>query len=68
MEALSLASALFLTLVMPSLVADWLVGKHLNSMRQLCFRVKQGNYQKVLSFPNEARDEEDSATLMKKII
>ena len=31
-EALSLASALFLILVMPNLVSDWLIGKHLNSM------------------------------------
>ena len=65
-EALSLASALFLILVMPSLVADWLIGKHLNSMRQLCSRVKQGNYQELLSLPNEARDEEDNIlTLMR---
>lgn len=58
-EAVSLASSLILVLAMPGLTVNWLVGKHLNNMRLLCSRVKQGIYKEVLVLPNEARDEED---------
>lgn len=63
-EAVSLASALILILGLPSLTVDWLVGKHLNRMRQLCSRVKQGNYKELLSLPNEARDGEDDILIL----
>ncbi len=58
-EAVSIASALFLILVMPGLTVEWLVGKPLDRMRQLCLKVKQGNYSELLSLPNEASDGED---------
>lgn len=65
-EAVSLAGALFLALVMPGITVDWLVGKHLDHMRQLCSKVKQGIYGELLNLPNEPRDgEEDIITLMR---
>ncbi len=65
-EAVSLASALILGIIMPSVTVQWLVGKPLHSMRQLCYQVKQGNYGELLSLPNEARDDEDDMmTLMR---
>ncbi|MDF2635781.1 MAG: diguanylate cyclase [Pelosinus sp.] len=63
-EALSLASALILILVIPGLTVNWLVGKDLNNMRQLCSRVKQGNYKELLSLPNEARNGEDDILVL----
>lgn len=66
MEAVSLASALFLVLAIPGLTANWLIGRYLNPMRQLCSMVKQGIYTELLAVPNEARDEEDRIiTLMR---
>ncbi len=43
-EAVSLAIALIFALGMPGLTVEWLVSKNLNKVRQLCSRVKQGNY------------------------
>jgi len=63
-EAVSLASALFLVLSMPSLIVEWLVGKHLDNMRQLCSRVKQGIYSELLSLPNEPSDGEDNILIL----
>jgi diguanylate cyclase (GGDEF)-like protein len=63
-EAVSLASALFLILVMPGFTVEWLVGKQLDHMRQLCSRVKQGNYSELLSLPNEPRDGEDDIIIL----
>lgn len=63
-EAVSLASALILILAMPDITVTWLVGKHLNHMRQLCLRVKQGNYSELLSLPNEPRDGEDDIIIL----
>lgn len=65
-EAVSLASALILVLGMPSVTVQWMVGKPLDNIRQLCSRVKQGNYRELLSLPNESRDGDDSiVTLMR---
>ncbi len=65
-EAVSLASALMLAIAMPSVTAQWLVGKQLNRMRRLCDQVKQGNYEELLSLSNEPRNEEDDIiTLMR---
>jgi diguanylate cyclase (GGDEF)-like protein len=65
-EAVSIASALILILIMPSLTVEWLLGRHLNNMRQLCSRVKLGIYSELLSLPNEPSDgEEDIITLMR---
>ena len=55
-EAASLASALMLAIGMPSVTVEWLVGKPLSRMRQLCYQVKRGNYRELLSLPNESRD------------
>jgi len=65
-EAVSLASALMLAIIMPGVTVQWLVGKTLDHMRQLCYQVKQGNYHELLSLPNESRnDEEDIMVLMR---
>lgn len=66
-EAVSLASALMLAMIVPSVTLRWLLGEKLDSMRQLCFQVKQGNYQELLDLPNEPRNEEDDIDLFKKI-
>lgn len=63
-EAVSIASALFLILVMPGFTVEWLVGKPLDRMRQLCSRVKQGNYSELLSLPNEPSDGEDGIIIL----
>jgi len=63
-EAVSLASALILAMIMPSITVQWLVGKSLDSMRQLCYQVKQGNYRELLSLPNESRNEEDDIIIL----
>lgn len=65
-EAVSLASVLLLILGMPTLTIQLLVGKPLRSMRQLCSRVKEGNYGELLPLSNEGRDGEDEIlTLMR---
>ena len=43
---------------------EWLVGKHLDNMRQLCSRVKQGIYSELLSLPNEPSDGEDNILIL----
>jgi len=63
-EAASLASALMLAMIMPDITTQWLLGKPLASMRQLCYQVKQGNYRELLALPNESRDEEDSILVL----
>lgn len=65
-EAASLASALMLAIGMPGIAVEWLVGKPLRRMRQLCYRVKQGNYGELLSLPNESRErgEEDDILIL----
>lgn len=63
-EAVSIASALFLILVMPGFTVEWLVGKQLDDMRQLCSKVKQGNYSELLSLPNEPSDGEDGIIIL----
>jgi diguanylate cyclase (GGDEF)-like protein len=63
-EAVSLASALILILATPGLIVEWLAGKHLDSMRQLCSRVKQGNYSELLCLPNEPNDGEDDIIIL----
>lgn len=63
-EAVSLASALLLAMIMPSVTVQWLVGKTLDRMRQLCCQVKQGNYRELLSLPNESRNEEDDILIL----
>ena len=63
-EAVSLASALMLAMIMPSVTVQWLVGKPLHRMRQLCYQVKQGNYRELLSLPNESRNEEDDIIVL----
>lgn len=63
-EAVSIASALFLILVMPGFTVEWLVGKPLDRMRQLCSKVKQGNYSELLSLPNEPSDGEDGIIIL----
>jgi len=65
-EAVSLASALLLAMAMPSVTVEWLVGKPLSRMQQLCSRVKQGQYQELLSLPNEPSDgdEEDAIIIL----
>jgi diguanylate cyclase (GGDEF)-like protein len=62
--AVSLAGALLTAMIVPQLVVNWLVGNSLSRMRALCSRVKQGNYQELLSLPNEARDGEDEDGLI----
>lgn len=63
-QAVSLASALVLTMIMPSVTVEWLVGKPFNRMRQFCYQVKQGNYREFLTLPNESREEEDSILIL----
>lgn len=63
-EAASLASALILAMVMPGITVEWLVGKSLSRMRQLCYRVKQGNYRKLLCLPNESRDRDGEDAIL----
>lgn len=63
-EAVSLASALILILATPGLIVEWLAGKHLDSMRQLCSRVRQGNYSELLCLPNEPNDGEDDIIIL----
>ena len=63
-EAVSLASALMLAMIMPGITVQWLVGKPLHRMRQLCYQVKQGNYRELLSLPNESRNEEDDIIVL----
>lgn len=65
-QALSLASSLLLALGLPGLAVDWLIGPHFTRMRELCSRVKQGNYRELLKLPNESRDGvgEDGITLL----
>lgn len=55
-QALSLSSAILLALLMPNLIVEWLVGKHLRTIRQFCLRVKERNYKERISLPNESRD------------
>lgn len=65
-EAASLASALILAMVMAGPTLEWLVGKPLQRMRQLCYQVKQGNYRELLDLSNESRnDEDDMVSLMR---
>ena len=64
-QAVSLASTLLLILGMPKLTIEWLVGKPLNHMRELCFQVKSANYQELVSLPNESTDEDDMVSLMR---
>lgn len=63
-EAVSLASALVLAIIMPSVTVEWLVGRPLSRMRQLCHQVKQGNYRELLLLPNESRNEEDDIIVL----
>lgn len=63
-EAASVASALMLIMVMPSMTVEWLVGKPLSRMRQLCYRVKQGNYGELLSLPNESRERDGEDAIL----
>lgn len=67
-EAVSLASALFLALVTPGLILEWLIGKPLGKLRQFCSHVKQGDYKQHFFLPNEARDgdgEDEIVVLMR---
>lgn len=63
-EAASLASALILAMIMPGITVEWLVGKPLSHMRQLCYRMKQGNYGELLSLPNESRDRDGEDAIL----
>lgn len=58
-EAVMLASALFIALSSPSMFSRWLIGKPLTKIKTFCSRIKAGNYKERLSLPNEARDGED---------
>ena len=62
--AASLASALMLIMVMPSITAQWLVGKPLSRMRNLCYCVKQGNYSELLALPNESRERDGEDAIL----
>lgn len=55
-QAVSVAVSFVLALILPGPLVHWLFHKHFVRMRQLCERVKQGNYQEFLNLPNEARD------------
>lgn len=57
--AAALAGSLLAVIVMPAVIVNWLVGKSLKRMSALCSRVKQGEYQELLSLPNEQRDSDD---------
>ena len=63
-EAVTLASVLMLVMIMPSVTVQWLVSKPFESMRQLCYQVKRGNYRESLSLPNESRYEEDDMMIL----
>ena len=67
-QAVCLASSLLLALGLPHLTVGWLVGKYIAQLRQLCSRVKLGNYRELLALANEARDgdgEDDMTALMR---
>lgn len=65
-QALALACSIFLVMGLPGLTTEWLVSKPLRRMRELCSRVKQGNYRQLLNLPNESSDgvEEDEIILL----
>lgn len=63
-EATSLASALLLVLGLPGLVAEWMVGRHLDTLRQFCSSIKQGRYSERLALPNEPRDRDGEDPLL----
>ncbi len=63
-SAASLASALMLIMIMPSITAEWLVGKPLSRIRHLCYCVKQGNYSELLSLPNESRERDGEDAIL----
>lgn len=67
-EAASLASALLLVLGLPGLVTEWMVGRHLDTIRDFCSRLKLGFYSERLALPNEARDGdgEDPLIMLKR--
>lgn len=67
-QAFCLASSFLLALGLPGLTVRWLVGKYIDRLRQLCLRVKQGEYRELLSLANEARDgdgEDQMTSLMR---
>ena len=55
-QACFLAVALLLGLFLPGIAAEWAVGKKLYRMRQLCSRVKRGDYRELLPVPNESSE------------
>lgn len=67
-QAVCLASSFLLALGLPQLTVGWLLSNYIARIRQLCARVKKGNYCELLSLPNEARDgdgEDEMTALMR---
>lgn len=64
--AIFLGISLLVALLLPNASAGWLIEKQLEEMRQLCSRVKQGNFNELVSVPNEGNegDEENKVIFL----